>query len=154
MTNIAPILVLGIGNILMCDEGVGVKAVYELQKIELPPQVELYDGGTAGADLLDVIANREKVIVIDAIEGDYEPGTIVRFSLDDLEQAKITWLGSLHDINIKDTFEMTKLLGCRPKDIICIGIKPLNVKCGTKLTPVISAAMPDLVGSVMREIEC
>jgi hydrogenase maturation protease len=154
MTKKAPILVLGIGNILLSDEGAGVKVVYEMQKKQLPPNVELYDGGTAGADLLDVIANREKVIVIDAIEGDYSPGTIVRFALDDLEQAKITWLGSLHDVNIKDTFEMTKLLGCRPKEITCIGVKPASIECGTELTPTIKKAIPDMINCIFKEIEC
>ncbi|MFI4912168.1 MAG: HyaD/HybD family hydrogenase maturation endopeptidase [Sedimentisphaeraceae bacterium JB056] len=154
MTEKFPILVLGIGNILLSDEGVGVKVVYEMQNKELPSGVELYDGGTAGADLLDVIANRKKVIVVDAIEGDYKPGTIVKFALDDIEQAKITWLGSLHDVNIKDTFEMTKLLGCRPQEITCVGIKPASIECGTELTPQIKEAIPHLVNCVFKEIEC
>ncbi len=75
-----PVLVLGIGNILLRDEGVGVRVIEKLQLMDLPDGVEVVDGGTAGADLLDVIAEREKVIVIDATDVNAEPGGIVRFT--------------------------------------------------------------------------
>ncbi len=68
------ILILGIGNILLRDEGVGVRVIEQMQTMRLPDDVELVDGGTAGADLLDVLAERRKVIVIDAVQADCEPG--------------------------------------------------------------------------------
>ena len=77
-THSCPMLVLGVGNILLRDEGIGVRVVEAMQKLDLPPEVELFDGATAGMDLLNVLADRRKVIVIDAIEGDYEPGTVLR----------------------------------------------------------------------------
>ena len=79
-----PILVLGIGNILLRDEGVGVRVIERMLKMRLPDNVELVDGGTAGADLLDVLAERKKVIVIDAVQADCEPGTVLKFTADDL----------------------------------------------------------------------
>ena len=65
-----PIVVLGIGNILLRDEGVGVRVAEQMLSINLPREVEVVDGGTAGADLLDVICNRRKVIIIDAVDAD------------------------------------------------------------------------------------
>ena len=75
-----PILVLGIGNILLCDEGVGVRVIEALQTMELPATVEVFDGATAGVDLLDVLADRRKVIVIDAVQADGPCGAVFRFT--------------------------------------------------------------------------
>ena len=74
-------LILGVGNVLLCDEGIGVRVIEFLQKQTLPDDIELVDGGTAGADLIDILADRETVIIVDAVRSDKPAGTIVRFGL-------------------------------------------------------------------------
>jgi len=78
--DMTPTLVLGIGNILLKDEGVGVHVVQALHNAETPPGVELYDGGTFGIDLIDTIAGRKRVIVVDAVQADKPPATVLRFT--------------------------------------------------------------------------
>ena len=68
-----PILILGIGNILLRDEGVGVRVIETLQKQKLPDTIDLVDGGTSGADLIDILADRRKVIIVDAVDAGISP---------------------------------------------------------------------------------
>lgn len=150
--NRKPVLVLGIGNILLRDEGVGVRVIEQMQKIPLPDDVELIDGGTAGADLLDVLAERKKVIVIDAVQADCEPGTVLRFSVDDLVRPNGVGI-SLHELGLGGALAMTRQLGCEPKEVVVFGIKPKDMSCGLELSEQISAAVPKVVELVLEEIK-
>ncbi len=146
-----PILVLGIGNILLRDEGVGVRVIERMQKMRLPDNVELIDGGTAGADLLDALAERKKVIVIDAVQADCEPGTVLRFTADDLTQPDGVGM-SLHELGLGEALTMTRQLGCAPEDVVVFGIKPKDISCGLELSEQISASIPRVVELVLAEI--
>ena len=146
-----PILVLGIGNILLRDEGVGVRVIEAMQKMRLPEDVELVDGGTAGADLLDVLAERRKVIVIDAVQADCEAGTVLRFTADDLVRPEGVGM-SLHELGLGEALTMTRQLGCAPKDVVVFGIKPKDLGCGLELTEEIAALVPKVVELVLAEI--
>ena len=150
--NRRPILILGIGNILLRDEGVGVRVIERMQEITLPDDVELVDGGTAGADLLDVLAERKKVIVIDAVLADCEPGTVLRFTVDDLTQPDGVGM-SLHELGLGEALKMTKQLGCAPQDVVVFGIKPRDLSCGLELSEEISASIPKVVELVLAEIK-
>jgi hydrogenase maturation protease len=147
-----PVLVLGIGNILLHDEGVGVYVVEQIQKVGVPDYVELLDGGTAGADLLDHICDRQKVIVVDAVDTDIEPGTILRFTPDDLASNRGQSI-SLHDFGIAETLAMARQLNCSPLEVIIIGIKPKDVSPGLGLTEKIAGAVPRVIECVSAEIE-
>jgi hydrogenase maturation protease len=149
--NRRPVLILGIGNILLRDEGVGVRVIEQMQKIPLPDNVELIDGGTAGADLLDVLADRCKVIVIDAVEADCEPGTVLRFSADDLTKPDGVGM-SLHELGLGEALTMTRQLGCEPKEVVVFGIKPRDISCGLELSEEISASVPKVVELVLAGI--
>ena len=146
------ILVLGIGNILLRDEGVGVRVIEQMQEIPVPDDVELVDGGTAGADLLDVLAERQKVIVIDAVQADCEPGTVLRFTADDLVRPDGVGI-SLHELGLGEALTMTRQLGCAPKDVVVFGIKPKDLGCGLELSEEIAASVPKVVKLVLAEIE-
>ena len=150
--NRRPILILGIGNILLRDEGVGVRVIERMQKMHLPDNVELVDGGTAGADLLDVLAERKKVIVIDAVQADCEPGTVLRFTADELVQPDGVGM-SLHELGLGEALKMTKQLGCAPEDVVVFGIKPMDISCGLELSEQISASVPKVVELVLAEIK-
>ena len=146
-----PILVLGIGNILLRDEGVGVRVIEQMQKMHLPDDVELVDGGTAGADLLDVLAERQKVIVIDAVQADCEPGTVLRFTADELVQPDGVGM-SLHELGLGEALTMTRQLGCAPKDVVVFGIKPKDTGSGLELSEEVEASVPKVVELILAEI--
>jgi len=146
-----PVLILGIGNILLRDEGVGVRVIEQMQKMHLPDDVELVDGGTAGADLLDVLAERRKIIVIDAVQADCEPGTVLRFTADDLTRPDGIGI-SLHEFGLGEALAMTKQLGCAPEDVVVFGIKPRDIRCGLELSEEIAASVPKVIELVLTEI--
>lgn len=145
------ILVLGIGNILLRDEGVGVRVIEQMQEMRLPDDVELVDGGTAGADLLDVLADRKKVIVIDAVQADCEPGTVLRFTADDLVRPDGVGV-SLHELGLGEALTMTRQLGCAPENVVVFGIKPKATACGLELSDEIAALIPNVIKLVLEEI--
>jgi hydrogenase maturation protease len=166
-----PILVLGIGNILLKDEGAGVHVVRELSvraergRPALPDGVELYDGGTFGIDLLDTLANRRKVIVIDAVrpvlrstrtgaEGgaDAAPGTVLRFTAADLAQREEADL-SLHQVGLFETLAMARQLGCAPEEVVIFGIVPATLESGLELSPEVAAVVPKVVELVLAELD-
>ena len=147
----SPILVLGIGNILLRDEGVGVRVIERMRAADLPKGVELVDGGTAGADLLDVLAERRKVIIVDAVQADCEPGTVVRFGADDLARPEREGI-SLHELGLYEALMMTEKLGCAPEEIVVFGVKPKEVGYGLELTKEIEAIVPDIIELVLTEI--
>ncbi|UCD29278.1 MAG: HyaD/HybD family hydrogenase maturation endopeptidase [Planctomycetota bacterium] len=147
-----PVLILGIGNILLRDEGIGVRVIQAMQKMELPEGVELYDGGTAGADLLDIICDRKKLIIIDAMDADCEPGSILRLTPDDLKPQASAGI-SLHQIGLLDTLNMAKLLGSPPEEVIIIGIKPKSITPCTELSTELKHSIPKALNLILNELK-
>lgn len=147
------ILVLGVGNILLKDEGVGVKVVERLQsEYCFSPNVELMDGGTLGLRLLDPIAEADYVIVVDAVQNARPPGTLYRLPVDELEK-RVTFKNSLHQLDLVETLAYAEILGNRP-DAVIIGVEPADISpWGTELTEVIAASVPEMCAGVLREIE-
>src|SRR4030042_3147232 len=146
-----PILILGIGNILLKDEGLGVHVVQRMKDIALPPDVEVMDGGTMGIDLLYYIEGRKKVIVIDVVNADGTPGTLYRFTDKDLEDKK-GMLFSAHDIDFSDVLKTAQLFGNKPEEVVFIGIKPEEISEGIGLSPCIEERIPKIIELVMKEI--
>lgn len=142
---------LGVGNILLRDEGVGVRVIEALRCANVPTDVELYDGGTIGADLLDVIADRRKVIVVDAVLGEFEPGTVLRMTPRDLEPRQEP-SASLHDFGVLETLTLARLMNAEPKEVVLIGVKPFLVEYGLEMTPEMQRLVPKLVKAVLDEV--
>ena len=117
------IAVVGVGNILLKDEGIGVKVVKELEnKFSFPPDVTLIDGGTAGHHLINMVADFEGIIVVDAVQGGEPPGTIYRFNLDQIPFEVNTHL-SVHQVGVLEALNQVKLLG-KQQEVTFIGIEP------------------------------
>ena len=146
----AKTLILGVGNILLRDEGIGVRVIEYLRQQTLPEGVEIVDGGTAGADLIDVLADRETVIVVDAVHSDKPAGTLLRFGPDDLALQQDNPL-SLHDLDIPQTLAMTKMLNCEPKNVICFGVVPKCIEPGMELSDEIAEIIPILAEKALEE---
>lgn len=144
----ATTLILGVGNILLSDEGIGVRVIEYLQKCRLTDNIELVDGGTAGADLIDILADRETVIVVDAVRSNKPAGTILQLGLDDLKALDVNPI-SLHDLDIPQTLAMTKMLNCSPSKVICIGVVPEKLSPGMELSKRITDLIPKIGQTVL-----
>jgi hydrogenase maturation protease len=147
------IAILGIGNILLQDDGVGVHAVKRLiDKYEFPDGVELIDGGTKGLDLLPLFEGRDKILIIDAANFKKEPGTI-----DIIEGDKIpTFLSSklsVHQIGLPDTLFAAKLMDISPAEMCLIGIQPASMNAGTELSDIINSRMNLLLKKVLQKLK-
>lgn len=145
------ILIIGIGNLILQDEGVGVHAVRALEGQSLPPQVEVIDGGTAIIELLPVIKDAERIIVIDALKGGEEPGTIYRIRPDDLLLAREQNL-SLHQVGLLEVLGMARQLGADP-EVVIIGVEPQEISWGMELTQVVAAQLPKVLEAVLAELK-
>ena len=146
------VLVLGVGNILFSDEAIGVRTVEHLQQCaSLPGNVELMDGGTLGIRLMDAIMGCDLLIVVDAVLGGGEPGTLYRLEGEGL-RASMSFRDSMHQTDLVDTLIYCDLAGHRP-DAVVIGMEPADyhtMEIG--LTPVCQARLPDLAGKVVEEL--
>lgn len=145
-------LVLGVGNLLMSDDGVGVHAVQRLEKRPLPPGVEVLDGGTCGLDLLQFFEGVERLIVLDAANLGCEPGTIVRLEGDDVP-AFLAIKVSPHEINLPELLFSAKLSGIYPREVVVLGVQPETIETGVALSPPVAAQVDALLARVMAEIQ-
>lgn len=150
MTGIEQTAIVGIGNLLLKDEGVGIHVVNALQKMALPHNIKLIDGGTS-PELMPYITDASRLIVIDAMETGDEPGSVYRLHLDELniETARMT---STHEINLIAELKLMRLIGQALPETIIIGVQPGDMSLSTELSPQLEAKIPDIVRLVLREI--
>lgn len=145
-------LVLGLGNILLSDEGVGVRAVEALvEKAPLPPDVEVLDGGTSGMDLLDQIAGRARLVVVDAVRTGRSPASVVRLAGDEVPAFFSSKL-SPHQLGLSDVLAVLRLMEAAPARITVIGIEPVSLDLGLELSPAVAARLPEVVALIEAEL--
>jgi hydrogenase maturation protease len=142
--------IIGCGNLLMQDEGIGVHLIRYLQDKKLPDGVELIDGATGGFDLLDFFKDAQKIIIVDAVKGNGTPGDIYRFGPEDFETESFPKT-SLHDVCLKDIFNIVKLTGPLPS-VTIFGVEPKTMDWGMELTDEVKAALPRLGELVLKDI--
>lgn len=145
-------VVLGVGNLLLKDEGIGVHLVRALEGRQLPPDVEVIDAGTAGCDILPLLSNAGKIIIVDALKGGEPPGAVYRLTPQDFEQQADYSIISLHDIGVMDALKMLKLMDGRLPGVVIIGVEPGEIEVGLELTPEVAASLPFIVDLVMQEV--
>ena len=146
------ILVLGVGNLLMGDDGVGIHAVGELLKRALPPGVDVVDGGTAGLDLLRVMEGYAKVLIIDAVDAGQEPGAILRFTPEDITTQVVDFAVSLHQTEVLKVLELATCLGQSLPPIVVYGVQLREMAWGTELSPAVQDQLTPLVEAVLEEV--
>ena len=147
----AKTIVLGLGNLLLRDEGVGIHAVRELRERELPSDVELVDGGTAALDLLSFLQRAERVIVLDAVRRGDKPGTIYRFRLEPKALHAESAPLSLHELSLQEALWVAQKMGFHP-EVIVLGVEPQTIEPGLELSPQVRAALPHLLDAVCEEL--
>jgi len=146
------ISVVGIGNLLIGDDGVGIHAVQKLSSMNLPDNVEVHDADSNTILLLEAIEGRDKAIIIDAYEKGDKPGTITKFVIDpeNLPDADIKI--SLHDMGFFDGIRMGQTADVKlPKEIVVIGIEPGSLEAGMELSPKVKAALEKVIEEVKAE---
>ncbi len=136
----------------MSDDGAGVHTIRALQKLKLPDTIELLDSGTATMSYLTNLSDRKKVIIIDAVKAGNPPGTLYRFTPDDIyiQKERAT---SLHQIGIIEAIVSARFIGACAQDIVVYGIEPGKIESGMMLTPDVAAALPKLVEKICQDLE-
>ena len=150
--NEAKVLVLGIGNLLIGDEGVGCKTASELtRRYTFPPTVECVDGGTAGFELLTMIDDKEHLILIDALKNDQPPGTVVLVEDEHVPKAFLART-TPHQLGICDVLAAAQLCDAMPKRLTLYGIEPKQLDVGIGLSPEVEAGMEKTIGAVVEQL--
>ena len=146
------ILVLGIGNLVMSDDGVGVQVVQRLQReYRLPEQVDVMDGGTLGLDILPRLEGVERLIVVDAVDTGQPPGTMLRLSGDEIPLALETRV-SPHQMGLKDLLAVARLLGHAPHEMLLVGVQPGCIEMGIGLTPPVEEQVGGMLDAVLKQL--
>jgi len=146
------IVVIGIGNLLLMDEGIGVHTINELEKHDIPESIEIYDGGTGGFKLIDLMHGAARVIFIDAVETGKVPGSVTIFCAEEVRSIYNKKKYSLHDTDLMEIIKMTEMLG-NPPMIEIVGIQPKTINYGTTLSKELTDSMSNIVNSVLKRIE-
>ena len=145
-------LVLGVGNILLADEGIGVRVVEAFQqRYVIPEGVDVLDGGTAGMDLLDALSGRSHSIIVDAVRTGAEPGAIVRLAGQNVP-ALFNNRISPHQLGISDVLAILRLIDQEPRHIALIGIVPISLDPGLELSGAIADKIDEMVELVAGEL--
>lgn len=152
VTSPCPVLVLGMGNLLLEDEGLGIRALELLQqRYEIPAGVELLDGGTTGMGLLDDMSQREQVLVLDACQTGDPPGTLVRLANDDVP----VYFGmriSPHQLGLSEVLATLELSGEQPAEVIVLGMVPQSLEMCLELSDLIRERLDSLVEAAVAEL--
>jgi hydrogenase maturation protease len=146
-----PLLILGLGNLLCTDDGVGAAAVHRLLcEFRTPEGAVVLDGGTLGMALLPHVMAADVAILVDAIRTDDPPGTLVRLEGEDVAPAVAARL-SVHQVGVADLLDSARLLGRYPPRVILLGLVPASIALGVERTPGVEMQVPSLVTAVVEE---
>ena len=145
-------VILGVGNILLTDEGVGVHAVRRLEQMGLPEGVTVFDGGTEGFGLMDVIADLDRLVVIDCVRGGEPPGTIYCFDVGELGVPIDKFQTSVHQVGILEILHLVELVGKRPHTTI-VGVEPASLEMNMELSDVVEAKLDAVTRLALEKVQ-
>jgi hydrogenase maturation protease len=154
------VLVLGVGNVLLKDEGVGVHVIKELQRRVLPDRVRLVDAGTSGLDILLTDGPIDKLVVVDALRAGGKPGTIYKVRINDEQRDELIRFFeggkaakvSLHQVGLIEALSIAEQMQCAPGEIVIVGVEPGEINYGLELTESVKYKMPEVINTVLEEI--
>jgi len=147
------IMILGIGNVLFCDEGTGVRVMEHINyRYEFPDNISLVDGGVLGLNLLGTIAEADQLIVIDAIRNNGTPGDLYRLEGDAIPE-RIRAKNSLHQVDFLEALTMCQALEKVPETVI-VGVEPEDIEtCTLEMTETIQAKIEVIISMVLKELD-
>src|ERR1039457_6442533 len=144
-------IVLGLGNTLHSDDGVGPQAIEKLRSDpRVPGDVSLIEGGTLGLELLTYIWDCSYLLVLDAVDVGQPPGTLVRMSSQELQT--LPGKGSVHQLGVADLLVALRVLANRTPKVVLLGVQPATIEWGTELSPAVAAVLPALADAAIAEV--
>jgi hydrogenase maturation protease len=154
MDNSKPIRILGVGNVLCSDDGLGPYAIKLLEaQFEFPEGVEVLDVGTPGLDLTPYLADSRMVIVLDTVKGEEAPGTLRLLRDREIVAKPPPSRMSPHEPGLREALMATELSDSSPEEILLVGVVPESTSQGTRLTDAVRSAVPKVVDAVLEELE-
>ena len=148
----ADVTILGVGTVILTDEGFGVRAAEYLDHhYTFPDNVQIVDGGTLGIELTQYVTGTNKLLVIDSINGGAEPGTVFRFHNDAIMEHFQDKL-SAHEVGIQDVLALLTVTGHKIPDVIVIGAQPFDVEAGVGLSDGMQALLPQIVEQALKDL--
>ncbi len=146
------ILILGLGNILLQDEGLGVRALERLTaKYRLPQEVRAIDGGVMGLDLLPYLEGVTDLLLLDAVQTGQPPGTLVCLEGEEIPAALAVKM-SMHQVGLQELLALSQLQGTLPRRVVLWGMEPASLDPGLDLSPAVAAQLDNLVQAVVQEL--
>ena len=145
------VAVVGVGNTLMGDEGIGILVLNELEKKTYSGDIEFIDAGTGFFNIVSELRSFGKVIIIDAVHGGQEAGTVYRFEIDDIE-GKGDSAVSLHDFGVLESIQLERIVAKLPEDIVFYGIEPQNIELLMEISPVVKRKVNYVVQKIIDEL--
>ena len=147
------ILVLGIGNLIMSDDGIGIRVVQRLlEGYSFPAEVRVIDGGTLGLDLLPMLEGVERLLLVDAVDTGADSGNIVRISGAEIPRAMKSKL-SPHQAGLQDLILLAELQGHLPGEMVLLGVRPEKIGIGLTLSEQVASCLDPLVALALEELE-
>jgi len=152
------ILIMGIGNMLLSDDGFGIHVIKKLKDLQddhqITDNIDIVDGGAAGIDILYYMENYNTVIFIDSIKGGKEPGYIYKIIIDDMNIFKDIKITSLHDLELTSVLKIAKELNTLPNKIYLIGVEPYDyTTISMELTPLIEKRINEIIDIIKKIIQ-
>lgn len=146
--------IIGFGNKYRSDDGIGIRVIEELKRLDIFNDIEIIDGGTCGTDLLFLAKECKKIIIIDAIDTGISTDDVVCIKASDIKEfiKKDCRSLSLHDLNLSDILKLIEALKI-DTDISIIGVKPINIDFGEHLSPEIENKIPQMISMIKEEIQ-
>ncbi|MGA8686190.1 MAG: hydrogenase maturation protease [Candidatus Sulfotelmatobacter sp.] len=147
----ATYVVLGLGNTLHTDDGIGPQTIERLRSDpRVPEDVALIEGGTLGLELLTYIWDCSCLLVLDAVDVGQPPGTLVRMSSQELQT--LPGRGSVHQLGVADLLVALRILANRTPEVVLLGVQPASTEWGTELSPAVAAVLPALADAAIAEV--
>jgi hydrogenase maturation protease len=147
-------LIIGLGNPLRGDDGVGVRVVQTLATYDLPPNIRVIDGGTQGLGLVNLMEGQQRVIIVDAADIGTSPGQFVRFTLSEARLLGDEKSLSIHAAGLREALLLAQALDMLPPEVIIYGVQPLTLAWDSTLSSSIEAGLPSLTSAILAEVAC
>lgn len=146
------ILILGVGNLLLGDEGIGIHVAQRLQQMELPPDVDVIDGGTGGFELIEHCRGRKKIIIVDAIKVAAEPAAVFRLTPEAVSKQQ-GQAYSAHEGGVHELLHFCKML-VPPPEMLIFGVAPLETqRMSTQLSEPLARKLHEIVALIVDEVK-
>ena len=147
------IAIVGVGNLLLSDDGVGIHAVRSLRsEARVRSMARLIDGGTVGTDLLAEVCGCERLLIVDAVDAGLPPGHTVRMDFSGPDPQKIETRNA-HQSGIPGLLDDLRLLGLAPSQVVLVGVQPAAMGLGTQLSPEVAGSLPIVSAEVVRQLD-